>query len=44
MNEDDSVIFKIENFTPELERNVTVQFFTVSGSATGIIVSSQDSN
>ena len=33
------VILQIENFTPELERDVTVQFFTINGSATGIIYS-----
>lgn len=29
------VIIEVENFTPELERDVAVQFFTVNGVAIG---------
>ena len=30
------VILEIENMTPEMERDVTVQFFSVDGTALGI--------
>ena len=30
------MIFEIQNMTPELERDVTVQFFSVDGTALGI--------
>lgn len=34
--EDNGVVIVIENMTPHLERDVTVQFYTVDGSAVGM--------